>query len=219
MEEESIRAMAQQLRKPEGDMAEQVSLKMNQLNAEMNIHAISILNPQTAENILEIGMGNGYFVKDILAKSPYIRYSGVDYSQEMIKEASLLNKESIKKGKVDFSLGTASNLDFKDNTFHKALSVNTIYFWKNPEEELNEIKRVLKNKGELILGFRPSNNMLNFPFTKYNFNLYSEDELLNLLKENGFINTKLHVHQEEDLLMEGKKYEMQSMAIKAVVQK
>src|SRR5690606_985649 len=123
MEEDFLKQLAQQLRKPEGQMAGDVVPLMNKTNAEMNLHSIEILNPQAKEHILEVGMGNGYFLKDILFKAPNIKYSAVDYSKEMVEQAKRLNKDAVDKGIADFKLGSAEKLDFEDSTFQKVLSV------------------------------------------------------------------------------------------------
>jgi hypothetical protein len=45
-------------------------------------------------------MGNGLFVKDVLAAHPSIQYTGCDYSDTMVEEAIRMNAIYIEKGKL-----------------------------------------------------------------------------------------------------------------------
>ena len=61
-----FRTIASQLRLPEGAIGKEVGANMNKGNRLMNLEAIKHLGISENDNILEIGMGNGFFVKDIL---------------------------------------------------------------------------------------------------------------------------------------------------------
>src|SRR5690606_5227869 len=128
-DEETFKEIAKQLRKPKGEIGHQVAVKMNESNAEMNRRAIEELNLTTNNHLLEIGMGNGLFVKEIYSKQEDIQYTGLDYSEQMVEEAIKINQQLINLGKVKFNLGTADQIPFHDNSFDKVLTVNTIYFW------------------------------------------------------------------------------------------
>lgn len=45
---------------------------------------------------------------------------------------------------------------------------------------------MLTSDGELTIVIRPKHIMEDIPVTKYGFNLYSKDELIDLLSENNF---------------------------------
>src|SRR5690606_7121359 len=97
-----------------------------------------------------------------------------------------LNKEFINRGQAKFNLANAEELPFKNETFDKVLTVNTLYFWDNITGVFNEIKRVLKPKGELVITIRPKDEMDNYPITKYGFKTFNKPDLTTLLAENGF---------------------------------
>ena len=186
MTEEEFKIMAQQLRKPEGEGGLKVGKTMNLGNLQMNMQSIKELNTTTNEHILEIGMGNGFFVKDILTPVESVKYTGCDFSQAMIDEASNINKEFINRGQAKFNLANAEELPFKNETFDKVLTVNTLYFWDSITGVFNEIKRVLKPGGELVITIRPKEEMDNYPITKYGFKTFNKPDLTTLLVENGF---------------------------------
>jgi SAM-dependent methyltransferase len=54
-------------------------------------------------------------------------------------------------------------LPFEDETFDKIFTVNTVYFWENPVEFLNEIYRVLKDDGTFVLTFGQRDFMEKLP--------------------------------------------------------
>src|SRR5690606_17219265 len=122
MTEEEFKKMAQQLRKPEGEDGLKDGKTMNAGNLQMNVQSIKELNTTTNEHILEIGMGNGFFVKDILTPVESVKYTGCDFSQAMIDEASNINKEFINRGQAKFNLANAEELPFKNETFDKVLT-------------------------------------------------------------------------------------------------
>jgi ubiquinone/menaquinone biosynthesis C-methylase UbiE len=186
MDELQLQSIAQQLRKPEGEQGIMVGSMMNEGNRIINEYVLETLNAQPGEKILEIGMGNGYFVKDIVSTASNIEYAGCDYSETMIAEANEMNKDLVEACKARFHLVKADKLPFEDASFDKAFCVNVIYFWQQPENELAEIRRVLRPGGKFIIGIRPKNAMQKMPFTKYGFTMYSKDELTALLEANSF---------------------------------
>jgi ubiquinone/menaquinone biosynthesis C-methylase UbiE len=118
------------------------------------------LNVQPAnESLLEIGMGNGFFVRNILEIDDTVSYTGLDFSVDMISESTRLNEEFIENGRAQFQLGEASNIPFPDNSFDKIFTINTIYFWEDPEKVLSEFKRVIEtNRKDLYFRQAQINN-------------------------------------------------------------
>ncbi len=185
--EEDFKNIASQLRKPEGENGLKIAEVMNKGNSPMNLYSIAALNPLPNDNILEVGMGNGYFVKNIVSLSSTINYFGCDYSALMVEEARKLNKNWVDKGSVSFLKATIDSLPYKNHSFHKIITINTFYFWEDHHKALSEIKRVLKPRGNFILSVRPKHNLEKFPVTKYNFNILSNKKIIELLKANGFV--------------------------------
>jgi ubiquinone/menaquinone biosynthesis C-methylase UbiE len=198
MDEETLKSIAAQLRKPHGEYALQVGEKMNEGNLHINLNTIEALKLKANDNILEIGMGNGFFVKNILSVAGSIQYSGCDFSEAMIAAAAELNKSFIENGRAEFHLGNADKLPFKDETFDKIFTINTIYFWDNPALVFSELRRVLKPGGELFIAIRPRSVMQHYPFVKYGFNMFSKEELENSVAENNFkVKATLEIEEPE----------------------
>lgn len=213
MHEEALKEIARQLRQPHGEHATEVGDRMNKGNQEMNLLAINMLNVQANDVILEIGMGNGFFVKDILALAPAIHYIGCDFSEEMVNAAIAHNKDLIDNSQAKFFLAPADQLPFELPTFNKVLTVNTLYFWNNPILVLDEIKRVLKADGQFFIAIRPKEIMEQYPFTQYGFTMYNKAELLTLLSENGFKIIQISEEQEPDQEINGETVKVASLIV------
>jgi ubiquinone/menaquinone biosynthesis C-methylase UbiE len=198
MSEEQYEILAAQLRKPSGEMGTDIGKWMNDGNRKMNEETIKLLAPQENDTILELGMGNGAFVKEILNKAETIKYTGCDYSELMVEEAGRRNKEYVDKGRCEFVHADAAGLPFQEAMFKKVFSINTIYFWSDPARVLSELRRVLQPGGLIALAFRPAIEMMNYPFVKYNFTLYEAKNVIDMLGHNGFTNAREYAFEDTD---------------------
>jgi ubiquinone/menaquinone biosynthesis C-methylase UbiE len=181
-----LQQLAAQLRKPEGDKGLQVALMMNKGNKLLNQWVIEAMQLKKSESVLEIGMGNGFFVKDILGVDNSITYSGLDYSSLMTEQAITLNREFVNTNRAVFVTGDSASLPFPDNSFSDIMAVNTIYFWENEEKELSEMKRVLIPGGKIVMGMRSKKAMEHMPFTEFGFRKFDTVEIIRLLESNNF---------------------------------
>jgi len=97
--------------------------------------------------VLDIGTGPGKLPILIASESPLLHVTGLDLSADMVKIAS---EEAQRQGLniVEFRQGNASELLFKDGEFDLVLSTLSFHHWKQPEQGLDEIYRVLREGGE-----------------------------------------------------------------------
>jgi|GEM_PF-110881 len=216
--EEELQVLAAQLRKPDGDIGVQVGERMNTGNAAMNLHTLAVLAPQAGDNILEIGMGTGHFVKNILLMDGSIRYTGCDYSELMVKTATEKNQHFVQQERASFVHGNARELPFNAETFSKVFTVNTLYFWDDHDAVLQQLKKVLRPDGVLILSIRPKENMDTFPVTKYNFASFAQEDVEALLQAHGFAHVKTtHIKEPPEPLM-GKMIQKETLIVAAWLQ-
>ena len=215
MDEETSKAIAAQLRLPSGEHAIQVGERMNEGNLHINLYSIEALQLVPGDYILEIGMGNGSFVKDILCTDSSIKYTGCDFSEVMVNEARKKNENFISKGSAEFLNVDANKLPFDKNVFDKVFSVNTIYFWDQPQVVLAEIWRVLKPKGQIIISVRPKSVMQNYPFVKYGFKMFDAKDLAEILIQNNFNLLDTIEKTEPDLEINGVQTETATLIVKA----
>lgn len=215
MNREKLKIIAEQLRQPQGEVAVEVAEKMNESNRLINLSTIQSLCIKPTDRILEIGMGNGFFVKDLFNPNNNIHYTGCDYSEIMVDEARKYNHHLIKDGKAEFHVAGADHLPFENNVFDKVFSVNTIYFWEDCEKVLGEIQRVLKLKGKLVLSLRPKSSMEKYPFTKHGFDLFTKTNVADLLTENRFKVIDIYENEEPEQEIAGKKMKVEILIVSA----
>lgn len=195
MEKEELKILAQNLANPQGEKGIEIGEMMNATNIGMTLESIRTLLIEDNQHILEIGHGNAGHLKSLLNLAQDLKYTGVDISETMHNEAKKLNKEF--QTKADFVLYEGKKLPFEDQTFDKIFTVNTVYFWENPVEFLNEIYRVLKDNGTFVLTFGQRDFMEKLPFTAYDFTLYNNDEMEELVSKSHFKRMKTSEKEEE----------------------
>lgn len=213
MEINELKEIAAQLRKPSGELGLQIGEFMNKGNVQMHHDTIRTLHATGEEHILEIGMGNGFFVKEILEPNSSVKYTGCDYSVLMVSEACKMNQDYVASGRAQFLHATAGSLPFSSQTFDKIFTINTIYFWEHPPLVLQQLHHLLKPEGNLIIAFRPERQMKNYPFANYGFQLYSKEAVKELLLENSFEVTEVHENQEPDFDLKGELMKMENTVI------
>lgn len=186
---------------------------MNKDNFLINQLTIEHLELKKNDQVLEIGMGNGFFVKDIFKAYPSFHYTGCDVSETMVLEAARLNEPLIRNGSANFVLSTAESLPFQMATFDKVFSVHTIYFWETPSRVLAEIHRVLKPGGELTIVIRPKSFMEEYPYTEFGFSLFDSTSLVGLLNDHNFLISKVVEKEEYTKVMNGVNVSVQALLV------
>lgn len=213
MDEQQLQQTARQLRKPHGEDGIKMAEFMNKGNKHINLDTIAVLNPEPDDAILEIGMGNGFFVSEIVSKHPGITYTGCDFSELMVEESEKMNADLISKGRAKFIHSDIASLPFEDNSFNKIFTINTIYFWDDEKVALQEIKRVLKPNGKFIVGLRPKHRAEKYPFIKYGFKLFAKEDIAKLFDDNGIALSQVIVNHEPDFDMNGEVMKMENLIV------
>lgn len=195
MEKKDLQIIAQNLANPQGEKGIEIGEMMNATNIGMTLESINTLLIEDGEHILEIGHGNSDHVKRILNKAKNIQYTGIDISETMHQEA--IRRNAAFEDQADFVLYEGEKLPFEDKTFDKIFTVNTVYFWKQPVEYLNEIYRVMKDKGTFVLTFGQREFMEKRPFTQFDFKLYSNSEMEETVSKSHFKRMKISEREEQ----------------------
>ncbi|MCJ7935440.1 MAG: class I SAM-dependent methyltransferase [Chryseobacterium sp.] len=195
MEKDELKILAQNLANPQGEKGIEIGEMMNATNIGMTLESIKTLLIEDDQHILEIGHGNAGHLKSMLGLAQNIKYTGVDISETMHQEARRLNKEF--ENQAEFILYEGRKLPFENQTFDKIFTVNTVYFWEDPVAFLNEIYRILKDDGTFVLTFGQRDFMEKLPFTAYDFTLYNNDEMEQMVSRSHFKRMKISEREEE----------------------
>jgi ubiquinone/menaquinone biosynthesis C-methylase UbiE len=154
---------------------------------EVHKKAITLLNPQKGEKIVDLGCGTGEVVK--LLSDIGVEAVGVDYMEEFLEVAIKNNPSST------FILADIRKLPFENESFDKFSCLGTlVYLSKNDMKlVLYEINRILKTNGIGIIRVGTSINKIGRFFLRiykresiFHSYLYSQKFYENFFKDAGF---------------------------------
>jgi ubiquinone/menaquinone biosynthesis C-methylase UbiE len=176
-----------QFAKPTGFFGRMLAKGMARGHKEFYKKTFEAINPKMDDEYLEIGFGSGLFIKKYM--SHVSKIAGIDYSEDMVKLASNINRKLVESGKAEFKNGFASSLPWADNEFTIVAAIEVFFFLNETEETLKEIYRVLKPRGRLIIemAFNKDDGVDHKKYIKkMSLKLYSGEEMKKLLKKAGF---------------------------------
>jgi ubiquinone/menaquinone biosynthesis C-methylase UbiE len=139
--------------RPEDVLGKLGGIIMARMNQKMAARASKLLDVQPDDQVLEVGFEPGVGIQLLAAKVLSGRVAGIDPSEEMLKQAAARNVVGVENGRIDLRRGSAESLPFEDDTFDKALAINSMQVWADARAGLREIRRVLKSGGRVVLGF------------------------------------------------------------------
>lgn len=138
--------------------------------------------------ILDLGCGNGNVIA-LLKGSISAKYDGLDISEKMIGEA----KKRLGND-VTLQVGNAEYLPYRDEEFEVIICNASFHHYKEPQKAVDEMKRVLKKGGMIILGDPTLRGklpvrILNW-FMKYSKSgdakIWHKQEIIGFFEANGF---------------------------------
>lgn len=178
---------AEQARRPDGLFGRMVmSIVFDQGNAFLNDFVNELMSVQIDDCIIEIGFGTGKLIYRMAQQIDKGTIEGVDFSKVMVSIARKRNKMNITNGKVKILEGNFDELPFEKESFTKACSINTLYFWPEPVHTARKIAEILKPDGKLILAFEDIEQLKQRKLNQEVFHLYSTGEVQDLLINAGF---------------------------------
>jgi ubiquinone/menaquinone biosynthesis C-methylase UbiE len=183
--------LAKQARKPTGLFGNLFAgIAFNTANSSLEDMVFEMIPVKDDDRILEIGFGNGRLISKIGSVVRSGRICGIDISAPMIKQATKKNRELIDRGLAEFKKASVAKIPYPDHCFDIVITINTIYFWPDPPENIREVRRVLKDKGMFFCGIRPEEQMKEMRLIKHSRkifqHLYTEDSLKQFLSDSGF---------------------------------
>jgi SAM-dependent methyltransferase len=101
--------------------------------------------------ILDVGCGGGRTIEKLAALATKGMVYGVDYAKGSVAASRARNAQLIDAGRVEVKQASVSQLPFPENKFDLVTAVETQYYWPDLVKNMQEILRVLKPGGTLLV--------------------------------------------------------------------
>jgi len=166
---------------------------MNRANAGMYRRAIAALSIQPADRVLDIGFGGGVGLAAMAEKAPNGRVFGLDRSDTVVAAGRQRFAHMVASGRIDIQHGDVAALPYPPAAFDKVCTVNSLYFWSDPDQAFREIFRVLKPGGRLAVATREAEVMREASLYANGFRMYDAAEIGAMLARAGFEQVRTEV--------------------------
>lgn len=185
-----------QYKRPTGSRGRVVAALMNQRHKALTSWGLTHVNIEPDYVILDVGCGGGKTVSRLAQLAVLGKVFGIDYSVDMVEYSKKVNKKLIAENRVEIIEDTVEKTGFPDNFFDLVTAIETYYFWPSFPDALQEIKRVLKPDGKLLM----VNEMVKDGvyevehaeiIEKAQVRLISLEEIRNIMQSVGFANVQV----------------------------
>ncbi len=194
----SLRDHVQNSRKPEGQEGFELLDRMNSGDHELMAKwCLGELKDYIAEslpefkpnNILDIGCGGGANLVRLHREFVYATLNGVDYSEVAVEKTKRTLSSLIGDAKWRVNQGSVASMQYQNKSIELATAFETVYFWPTIEESFTEVQRVITDGGLFLIGNETDGrekDLSTYDEVNDLMKIYSEDDLVNLLKSAGF---------------------------------
>lgn len=105
--------------------------------------------------LVDVGCGPGHLVASIAKSLPHLHIIGIDIAEDMLQRATDKLSSLGFNEHVEFRQGDAQKLPFQDETIDFVVATLSLHHWRNAQEVLDEVHRVLRVGGQfMIFDFR-----------------------------------------------------------------
>src|SRR6516162_475416 len=126
--------------RPQGVLGKLGGVIMARTNRAIAARVVELLNIEPSDRVLEVGFGPGV---------------GIQLLEEMVEQATARNAAAVECGRVELQRGSVERLPFANETFDKALAINSMQIWPDPVAALRQMQLMLKPGGTIALAFTP----------------------------------------------------------------
>ena len=137
--------------KPAGEAGAEMLARMNASHGPLTEWGLSLIDVPEGADVLDIGCGGGATLRRLAARAPHGRIAGMDYSEVAVACSTELNRGAVEGGRMQVLHGSVEAMPFADAAFDVITTVESFYFWPQPQENLREVHRVLKPGGTFLL--------------------------------------------------------------------
>ena len=152
-------------------------------------HLQEISKLSVGKKILEIGCGNGIGTRLIQEYFKPNEFVATEYDESLVE----ITKQKVKDLNVLVEAADATNFRFEDNEFDAVIGLSVIHHIPNWENALDELHRIIKPNGLLIIKelsietFETFFGKISRKFVEHPYDdMFRKDEFINYLKQKGF---------------------------------
>ena len=186
-----LKSFFSQCARPEGALGRVMLSFMNYTHAPLTNWGLKLVDVQDGWTMLDVGCGGGFTIRRLLKRSKDAKVYGIDISEESVAKAKKVNAEVLDK-QVFVTLGSAEKLPYEDGKFNLVTAVETVYFWPNLPNCLQEVRRVLKSGGKFAILVEVVDSDSKWTNVVEGMTAYSPEDLKKLLDDAGFTQTEIH---------------------------
>ena len=140
-----------QVRKPSRWFGRFFLFMMNRSHSRLTDWGLKHVQIQNNFIILDVGCGGGRTIQKLAILAPGGKIYGIDYAAGSLAASRSLNAGLIRSGRVEITRASVSALPFPENMFDLVTAVETQYYWPDLGHDMQEIRRVLKPGGTLVI--------------------------------------------------------------------
>lgn len=138
-----------QVKKPTRFVGRLFAWLMNSSHATLTDWALTHLEINKDARVLDVGCGGGRTIERLAGIVAAVY--GIDYAAGSVAASRTHNRRLIEEGKVFVEQASVSRLPFADSFFELVTAVETQYYWPDTSNDMQEILRVLKPGGRLMV--------------------------------------------------------------------
>ena len=176
---------------PKGKMGRAMLKFMNLCHAPLTNWGLSLVDIQDDWTMLDIGCGGGATLQRLLKRSKDAQVYGIDISEESVAKARQTNADVLDK-QVFVQQVSAEKLPYEDEKFDLVTAVETVYFWPNLLNCMQEVRRVLKPGGHFVIMVEVVDTDSKWTNVVEGMTAYTPEQLKSLLDETGFTQAEIH---------------------------
>jgi SAM-dependent methyltransferase len=143
--------MLNQVRKPDRWAGRFILWIMNMSHSSVTDWGLTHVQIEQDFTLLDVGCGGGRTIEKLGVLAPDGVICGVDYAKGSVAASRAKNAKLIRAGRVEITQASVSQLPFPEDKFNLVTAVETQYYWPKLVKDMQEILRVLKPGGTLVV--------------------------------------------------------------------
>ena len=178
------RIRSRQAGHPSGLLGRIIGRAMVKDTASSNDRCLELLELTVPRTVLEVGFGQGRTTAK-LARQGH-RVVGVEVSDTMVNQATARNRRACREGRTELVGGNGITIPFETDTADSAFTAHTIYFMAEPHTTVNEIARILKPGGRLVVACRVGDDEMPAWMDRTVYRIPTIEQIREILGSAGF---------------------------------